>query len=94
VDEIAFCRDMVRLRRPVRLRGRWSPLKDGLYRVAMSKKEFGRCETQSGSATHFVSEEGEAGRGKKSTELNSHSTAVRLPFTLSGLAKLGNLGFC
>jgi len=41
VDEIAFARDMVALRRPLRLRGRWSPPKDGLYRVATSKKVHG-----------------------------------------------------
>ncbi len=40
-DPIAFARDMVRLRRPLRLRGRWRPPKDGLYRVATSKKVHG-----------------------------------------------------
>jgi hypothetical protein len=41
VDEIAFCRDMVALRRPLRIRGRWSPPKDGLYRVATGKRVLG-----------------------------------------------------
>jgi len=40
-DPLSFCRDMKRLRRPLRLRGRWSPPKDGLYRVATSKKVLG-----------------------------------------------------
>jgi hypothetical protein len=40
-DSIAFARDMVRLRRPLRLRGRWSPPKDGLYRVATGKRVHG-----------------------------------------------------
>ncbi len=40
MDEIAFARDMVALRRPLRLKGRWSPPKDGLYRVATSKKVY------------------------------------------------------
>jgi hypothetical protein len=40
-DPIAFARDMKRLRRPLRLRGRWRPPKDGLYRVATSKKVHG-----------------------------------------------------
>ena len=40
-DPIAFARDMVRLRRPLRLRGRWWVPKDGLYRVATSKKVHG-----------------------------------------------------
>jgi hypothetical protein len=40
-DPIAFCRDMVRLPRPLRLKGRWRPPKDGLYRVATSRKVLG-----------------------------------------------------
>jgi hypothetical protein len=40
-DPIAFARDMVALRRPLRLRGRWRPPKDGLYRVTTSKKVHG-----------------------------------------------------
>jgi hypothetical protein len=40
-DPIAFCRDMVRLRRPLRLKGRWRPPLDGLYRVATSRKVHG-----------------------------------------------------
>jgi len=40
-DPIAFCRDMLRLRRPLRLRGRWKPPKDGLYRVATGRKIHG-----------------------------------------------------
>jgi hypothetical protein len=41
VDPIGFARDMVRLRRPLRLRGRWRPPQDGLYRVATSRKVHG-----------------------------------------------------
>jgi hypothetical protein len=41
VDPIAFARDMVALPRPLRLRGRWRPPKDGLYRVATSRKVHG-----------------------------------------------------
>ena len=41
MDDIWFCRDMVALRRPLRLRGRWSPPKDGLYRVATGKRVHG-----------------------------------------------------
>ena len=40
-DPISFARDMERLRKPLLLRGRWSPPKDGLYRVATSKKVHG-----------------------------------------------------
>ena len=40
-DPIAFARDMVALPRPLRLRGRWRPPKDGLYPVATSKKVHG-----------------------------------------------------
>jgi hypothetical protein len=40
-DPIAFARDMVRLRRPLRLRGRWWVPKDGLYRVATSRRVLG-----------------------------------------------------
>ena len=40
-DPIAFARDMVALRRPLRLRGRWRPPQDGLYRVATSRKVHG-----------------------------------------------------
>jgi hypothetical protein len=32
---------MVALRRPLRLKGRWRPLRDGLYRVATTKKVHG-----------------------------------------------------
>ena len=41
VDPIAFARDMVALRRPLRLRGRWRKPKDGLYRVATRRKVHG-----------------------------------------------------
>jgi hypothetical protein len=41
VDPIFFARDMVKLRRPLRLRGRWKPPKDGLYRVATSRRVHG-----------------------------------------------------
>ena len=40
-DRLSFARDMKRLRKPLRLRGRWSPPRDGLYRVANSKKVLG-----------------------------------------------------
>jgi hypothetical protein len=40
-DPIAFCRDMRAVRPPLRLRGRWKPPKDGLYRVATSRKVHG-----------------------------------------------------
>ena len=40
-DPIAFARDMRRLRRPLRLRGRWRPPKDGLWRVATGRKVHG-----------------------------------------------------
>jgi len=40
-DPIAFARDMVALRRPVRLMGRRRPPKDGLYRVATGKRVHG-----------------------------------------------------
>jgi hypothetical protein len=40
-DPIAFARNMRALRRPLRLRGRWRPLRDGLYRVATSRKVHG-----------------------------------------------------
>ena len=40
-DPIAFCRDMQRLRRPLRLRGRYWLPKDGLYRVATGKRVHG-----------------------------------------------------
>jgi len=40
-DPVPFARDMVALRRPLRLRGRrWVP-KDGLYRVATSRRILG-----------------------------------------------------
>ncbi len=41
MDDIAFARDMVALRQPLRLKGRWRPPKDGLYRVATGKKVHG-----------------------------------------------------
>jgi hypothetical protein len=47
VDEIAFCRDMVAVKPPLRLRGRWRPPKDGLYRVATGKKVHGGFLVQS-----------------------------------------------
>jgi hypothetical protein len=50
-DPIAFCRDMVRLRRPLRLRGRWWVPKDGLYRVATSKKVHGGFLVSRGRVT-------------------------------------------
>ena len=40
-DPISFARNMVALRKPLRLKGRWSPPRDGLYRVANSKKVLG-----------------------------------------------------
>ena len=40
-DPIAFASDMVALPRPLRLRGRWRPPKDGLYRVATRRKVHG-----------------------------------------------------
>jgi len=40
-DPIPFAREMKRLSRPLRLRGRWRPPKDGLYRVATSKQVYG-----------------------------------------------------
>jgi hypothetical protein len=40
-DPIAFARDMRRLRKPLRLRGRWRPPRDGLYRVATGKRVLG-----------------------------------------------------
>jgi hypothetical protein len=40
-DPIAFARDMVRLRRLLRLKGRWWVPKDGLYRVATSRRILG-----------------------------------------------------
>jgi len=40
-DPIWWARDMVALRRPLRLRGRWSPPRDGLYRVATGRKVHG-----------------------------------------------------
>jgi hypothetical protein len=40
-DPIAFARDMVALRKPLRLKGRWRPPKDGLYRVATGKRTLG-----------------------------------------------------
>jgi hypothetical protein len=41
VDPIAFARDMVAVKPPLRLRGRWWVPKDGLYRVATSRKVHG-----------------------------------------------------
>jgi hypothetical protein len=44
VDEMAFARDMVGLRRPLRLRGRWKRPKDGLYRVVTRRGRWpSRC---------------------------------------------------
>jgi hypothetical protein len=40
-DPMAFARDMLALPRPLPLRGRWRPPRDGLYRVSNSKKVFG-----------------------------------------------------
>ena len=40
-DPIAFARDRKRLRKPLRLRGRWRPPRDGLYIVANSEKGLG-----------------------------------------------------
>jgi len=40
-DPLSFARDMVALKRPLRLRGRWSPPKDGLYRVSTGRKVHG-----------------------------------------------------
>ena len=37
-DPVAFARSMVALRKPLRLRGRYWVPKDGLYRVATSRK--------------------------------------------------------
>jgi hypothetical protein len=41
VDPITFARGMVRLRKPLKLRGRRRWPKDGLYRVATSRKVHG-----------------------------------------------------
>jgi hypothetical protein len=40
-DPLAFARDMKRLRKPLRLRGRWSPPLDGLWKVATHRKVHG-----------------------------------------------------
>jgi hypothetical protein len=40
-DAISFARDMIGLRKPLRLRGRWKRPKDGLYRIATSRKVHG-----------------------------------------------------
>jgi len=50
-DPIPFARSMVRLRRPLRLRGRWWLPKDGLYRVATSKKVHGGFLVHRGRVT-------------------------------------------
>jgi hypothetical protein len=50
-DPIAFARDMKRLRRPLRLRGRhWLP-KDGLYRVVTRRKVHGGYLVHRGRVT-------------------------------------------
>lgn len=44
VDELWFARDMIGLRRPLRLRGRWKRPKDGLYRVVTRRARWpSRC---------------------------------------------------
>lgn len=37
-DPIAFARDMIALRRPMRLKHRWKPPRDGLYRVVSGRR--------------------------------------------------------
>ena len=40
-DPLSFARDMKRLRKPLRLRGRWSPPLDGLWKVVTRRKVHG-----------------------------------------------------
>jgi hypothetical protein len=40
-DAIAFCRDMIAVRRPLRLRGRYWLPKDGLWKVETRKRVLG-----------------------------------------------------
>jgi hypothetical protein len=51
LDPLAFCRDMVRLQRPLRLLGRWRRPKDGLYRVATRRTVHGGFLVQRGRVT-------------------------------------------